>query len=74
MFESRFIIRFADDSVIVSLLEVHEVGRGPASDNFFKWCNESYIQLMSLKPKRCLLISSSVKWTAIRKKFIDGGS
>ena len=50
MFESRFIIRLADVSVIVSLLMDHEVGW----DSFIKWSDESYLQLSVSKTKEII--------------------
>ena len=34
MFESTHIIKYSDDSVIISLLKDHEVSHGPVVDNF----------------------------------------
>ncbi|KAG7455663.1 hypothetical protein JOB18_004171, partial [Solea senegalensis] len=50
-FESRHIIKFADDSVIVSLLQDHEAGHGPVLDHFVRWCDDSYLQLNVSKTK-----------------------
>ena len=55
MFESRFIAKFADDSVIVSLLQNHEVGHGPVLDNLIQWCDDSYLQLNVSKRKEMLI-------------------
>ncbi len=55
MFESRLILKFADDSVIVSLLQDHEVGHGPVLDYFIRWCDDSYLQLNVTKTKDMII-------------------
>lgn len=40
IFESSLIIEYADDSVILSLLQDHEMSHGPVLYNFIKWCEE----------------------------------
>lgn len=44
-----FMIKFADDSVIVSLLRDHEVDRGPAPDYFLRWCDDSQLNVSKTK-------------------------
>lgn len=44
-----------DDSVIVSLLQDQEEGRGPVIDNFIGWCNNSCLQLNVSKTKEMLI-------------------
>ena len=39
-FERRTIIKYADDTVIVSLLRADEPGHGPVVDHFIEWCEE----------------------------------
>lgn len=55
MFESRYILKYADDSVIVSLLQDQEVGHGPVLDYFVRWCDDSYLQLNVSKTKDMIL-------------------
>ena len=50
-YANRTIIKYADDSVIVSLLQKNETGHGPIIEDFVKWCEESHLQLNILKTK-----------------------
>lgn len=43
--ENRHIMKFADDSVIVSLLQGQEQGHGPVVDDFVSWCDQSFLHL-----------------------------
>ena len=49
--ENRHIVKFADDSVIVSLLSDAEVCHGPVVDDFVSWCEEAFLQLNVTKTK-----------------------
>ena len=49
--DERFIIKFADDSAIVSLLQDHEINHGPVVDDFVKWCKSSFLELNIDKTK-----------------------
>ncbi len=69
--ESRFIVKFADDSVIVSLLQDHEGGHGPVMDNFITWCNDSCSQLNVCKTKD-MLIDFRKNPPASAPTFING--
>ena len=42
---NRHILKFADDTVIVSLLHKHESQHGPVVDEFVSWCDKSFLQL-----------------------------
>lgn len=50
-FENRHILKFADDTVIVSLLNSTDTSHGPVADYFLKWCEESFLSLNVLKTK-----------------------
>ncbi len=43
--ENCTILKYADDTVIVSLLQNGETGHGPAISDFVKWCEMSYLHL-----------------------------
>ena len=43
--DNRTIIKYADDSVIVSLLQDSETGHGPVISDFVGWCDASHLQL-----------------------------
>ena len=49
--ENRFILKYADDSVIVSLLKDNETGHGPIVQEFVDWCEQSFLQLNISKTK-----------------------
>ena len=53
--QSRSIIKFADDSVIVSLLQDKESDHGPVLENFIKWCDDSYLELNGGKTKEMFI-------------------
>ena len=44
-YENKTIIKYADDSVIVSLLQKNLTSHGPIIEDFVKWCEESHLQL-----------------------------
>ena len=50
-FNNRFILKYADDSVIVSLLQGNENSHGPIIDSFVRWCEDSHLHLNTLKTK-----------------------
>ncbi len=52
---NRQIIKFADDSVVVSLLEGDGLQHGPVVDDFVSWCDESFLQLNVTKTKDMLI-------------------
>ncbi len=47
--------KFADDSVIVSLLQGEEHQHGLVVDDFVVWCDESFLQIMCTKQKDMLI-------------------
>lgn len=50
-YDNGTIIKYADDSVIVSLLPENETSHCPVIDDFIHWCEESYLQLNLSKTK-----------------------
>lgn len=51
MVENRFFVKFADDTVIVSLLNNEETSHGPVIDHFATWCQEAFLELNTCKTK-----------------------
>lgn len=81
--ESSSIIKYADDSVILSFLQDHEVGHGPVLDSFIEWCEESFLQLNVAKTKNmrfdfrrkpsalpCTIINGSAVETVNQYKYL----
>lgn len=54
-FKNRFILKYADDTVIVSLLKEDEEGHGPIVDHFAQWCEESNLILNATKTKDMII-------------------
>lgn len=54
-FENRHIIKFADDSVIVSLLKGGELDHGPVVNDFVSWCKEFFLELNVSKTKDMII-------------------
>lgn len=54
-YENRHIIKYADDSVIVSLLQEQDQGHGPVVDDFVMWLNNFHLQLNVEKTKDALI-------------------
>ena len=48
---NRFIIKYADDSIVVSLLGDDEDGHGQVLDDFLSWCEDAFLQLNISKTK-----------------------
>lgn len=44
--EYRTIIKYADDSVTVILLQDKETVHGPVIDDFVKWCEKAHFQFI----------------------------
>ena len=53
--ENRTILKYADDSVIVSRLQDKETSHSPVIDDFVRWCEESYLQLNISKTKDMII-------------------
>ncbi len=49
--ENRHILKFADDTVIVSLLHNAETSHGPVLQDFISWCDQSFLVLNTSKTK-----------------------
>ena len=43
--ENSYLIKFADDSALRSLIQGTQNGHGAALDDFTDWCDESYLDL-----------------------------
>ena len=54
-FSNRHILKFADDTVMVSLLQEDEKEHGPALDDFVAWCEESSLELNVSKTKDMII-------------------
>lgn len=52
---SRLILKYADDSVIVSLLDGSEHNHGPVLDEFVNWCDQSFLQINVAKTKEMFI-------------------
>ena len=50
-YENSLILKYADDSVIVSLLQGSEHNHGPVVDDFVKWCEDSHLHLNITKTR-----------------------
>ncbi len=55
VFEGRHIIKFADDSVIVSLLTGSDGSHGPVVDHFIQWCDASFLNINASKTKEMFI-------------------
>ena len=54
-YEGRHIIKFADDSAIVSLLSNDEINHGPVVDEFSDWCKRSFLDINVSKTKELII-------------------
>ncbi len=53
--ERRHIIKFADDSVIVSRLNSVDIDRGPVLSDFIDWCKLSFLDINAFKTKDMII-------------------
>ena len=53
---NRFLLKFADDSALLSVLQGSEQYHGPALTEFVNWCDNCYLDLNVTKTKEKLLI------------------
>ncbi len=51
MYENSYIIKYADDSVIGSLLHKRDLGHGPVVEDFISWCDRFSLKLNVNKTK-----------------------
>ncbi len=51
MTENQHFVKFADDTVIVSLLNNEETSHGPVIDHFVTWCQDAFLELNAYKTK-----------------------
>lgn len=58
-YKNKGTIKYADDSVIVSLLQEDEISHGPAVDDFVHWCEKSYLQF-NISKIRSLILGGSL--------------
>ena len=52
---NRFLVKFADDSALLSLLQGSEQYHGPALTEFVDWCDNSYLDLNVTKTKEMIV-------------------
>ena len=70
-FHNRFIVKYADDSVIVSLLSDEENSHGQVLDDFLSWCDNAFLQLNVSKTKE-LCIDFRLSPQSPRKSLANG--
>ena len=70
-FHNRFIVKYADDSVIVSLLSNEENSHGQVLDDFLSWCDNAFLQLNVSKTKE-LCIDFRMSPQSPRKSLANG--
>ncbi len=54
-FDRRTIMKYADDTVIISLLQAGETGHGPVVNHFIEWCEESHLEINTIKTKDMMI-------------------
>jgi len=73
--DKRFIVKFADDSAIVSLLGAGECDHGPVVEDFVQWCKDAFVQISVLKTKGMLIDfrrnQTDLKRTTIKEQEVD---
>jgi len=73
--DNRFIVKFADDTAIVSLLGAGECDHGPVVEDFVQWCNDAFLQINVLKTKDMLIDlrrnQTDLKRTTIKEQEVD---
>ena len=73
--EDRFILKYADDSVIVSLLQGNETGHGPVAQDFVDWCDKSFLHMNISKTKDMYIdfrkLPSAKELTSIKGQTVE---
>ena len=52
--ENSYLVKFADDSALLFLLQGMQDGHGAALEDFTKWCDESYLDPNVSKTKEII--------------------
>uniref|UniRef100_A0A1A8LS20 Reverse transcriptase domain-containing protein n=3 Tax=Nothobranchius TaxID=28779 RepID=A0A1A8LS20_9TELE len=52
---NRFLVKFSDDTVLMSLLSGSEINHGPALSDFVEWCDSNYLDLNVKKTKDMII-------------------
>lgn len=53
--ENRYLIKFSDDTVLLSLLQGPENGHGKALSDFVEWCDNNFLDLNVQKTKEMII-------------------
>lgn len=53
--EDRYLVKFADDSALLSLLSDRGGDHGPALNDFVEWCDDSFLELNVAKTKELVI-------------------
>ncbi|KAK7901264.1 hypothetical protein WMY93_018033 [Mugilogobius chulae] len=70
-YENHYVIKFADDSVIVSLLFGDAPDHGPVLSEFFDWCQSSFLHINVAKTKE-MCIDFRKSSSVLSPALIDG--
>ncbi|KAK0146536.1 hypothetical protein N1851_014143 [Merluccius polli] len=73
-YSNRHILKYADDTVIVSLLQKHGSQHGPVVDEFVSWCDRSFLQLNSSKTKDMVIDFRRKQSGSTPPTYIKGSS
>ena len=64
-YDDRYLVKYGDDSALISLLSGSHNNHGDALQDFVDWCDDSYLELNVLKIKELIV--------DFRKKVEDEG-
>ncbi len=74
-YNNRSIIKYADDSVIISLLDDDENGHGPIFNDFLSWCSDAFLQLNVSKTKEmcidCRQTPQNIQSSVVNGQTVD---
>lgn len=56
----RHLVKFADDTALISLLQKDEMEHGPVLNEFISWCDDSHLILNAAKTKEPLLLGGAL--------------